>query len=83
MRTLREISQADFARPGCTYQIGVAPLRIDLLTDLTGLTFDEAWKTRVRCAFGPLEIDAIGLDALIQNKRATGRTKDLADIEGL
>jgi hypothetical protein len=78
-----DLSEADFARPGVTYQMGVAPGRIDILTELTGLTFDDAWQGRIRAAFGGLDVDVIGLDAFIRNKRATGRTKDLADIEGL
>jgi hypothetical protein len=77
------ISVADFARPGVTYQIGVAPGRIDILTDLTGLTFDQAWADRLPRAFGDVDVDFIGRAAFIRNKRATGRPKDLADIDGL
>lgn len=55
----------------------------DILTDLTGLTFAEAWSTRISQPFGDLPIDLIGRDAFVKNKRATGRLKDLADIEGL
>ena len=78
---LRELSEEDFAGPGVTYQIGVPPGRIDILTELTGLTFAEAWPDRVSRAFGDLEVNFIGRDAFIRNKRATGRTKDLADVE--
>jgi len=77
------ISEADFSSPGAVYQIGVPPGRIDILTALTGLTFDEAWPGRVRHPFGDIEVDFIGRDAFIRNKRATGRHKDLGDIEGL
>jgi hypothetical protein len=80
---LDQISEADFATSGITYQIGVAPGRIDILTDLTGLTFDEAWRDRLVRHFGTVQVGVIGLDAFIRNKLATGRTKDLADIEGL
>ena len=80
---LSEISDADFARPGVTYQIGLPPGRIDILTDLTGLTFADAWPERLRRAFGDVEVDFIGRAAFIRNKRATGRPKDLGDIEGL
>ena len=80
---MQAISQDDFARPGVVYQIGVPPGRIDLLTDLTGLTFEDAWPGRLRGRFGDLEVDFIGRDAFVRNKRATGRTKDLGDIEGL
>ena len=80
---LDQISAADFETPGVTYQIGVAPGRIDILTDLTGLTFDEAWPARVSHPFGGVTADVIGLTEFIKNKRATGRAKDLGDIEGL
>ncbi len=80
---IEQISEADFSRPGIVYQIGVAPGRIDILTQLTGLTFEEAWAGRVRHPFGEVEADIIGREAFLRNKRATGRLKDLADIEGL
>jgi hypothetical protein len=80
---LAEVTEEDFARPGITYQIGLPPGRIDLLTELTGLTFAEAWPDRVRRPFGEIEVDFIGRAAFIRNKRATGRPKDLGDIEGM
>jgi hypothetical protein len=80
---LADISEADFARPGVTYQMGLPPGRIDVLTELTGLTFAEAWPDRIRRPFGEVEVDFIGRASFIRNKRATGRPKDLADIEGL
>ena len=80
---LTDVSVDDFSRPGVTYQIGVAPGRIDILTELTGITFDEAWPDRMRRSFGDVDVDFIGRAAFIRNKRATGRAKDLADVEGL
>jgi hypothetical protein len=80
---LGDVSVDDFNRPGVTYQIGVAPGRIDILTGLTGLTFAEAWPERMRRPFGDVDADFIGRAAFIRNKRATGRAKDLGDIEGL
>jgi hypothetical protein len=65
------------------FQIGVAPRRIDILTELTGVTFQEAWSERVRQRLGPCKVDFIGRRALIQNKRALRRPKDLADLEAL
>lgn len=80
---LSSVTEADFATPGAVYQIGVAPGRIDILTDLTGLTFTDAWPGRLRRKFGDIDVDFIGREAFIRNKRATGRPKDLGDIEGL
>jgi hypothetical protein len=78
-----QVSEADFASPGVVFQMGVPPGRIDILTALTGLTFEEAWPGRVRESLGGVEVDFIGREALIRNKRATGRMKDLGDIEGM
>ena len=80
---LADVSADDFSRPGVTYQIGVAPGRIDILTELTALTFAEAWSDRMHRPFGDVEVDFIGREAFIRNKRATGRAKDLGDIEGM
>ena len=80
---LADISDADFATPGVVYQIGVPPGRIDILTDLTGITFSDAWLDRVRRPFGEVEVDFIGRASFLRNKRATGRPKDLGDIEGM
>jgi hypothetical protein len=80
---LDQVVEADFAHPGVVYQMGVPPGRIDILTELTGLTFDEAWATRERGIFGDLAVDFIGRDAFVRNKRATGRAKDLGDVESL
>jgi hypothetical protein len=80
---LAELSESDLATPGVVYQIGVPPGRIDILTDLTGLTFAEAWLDRVRHPFGDIEADFIGRASLVRNKRATGRPRDLGDIEGM
>ncbi|HET9358114.1 MAG TPA: hypothetical protein VFO58_00095 [Vicinamibacterales bacterium] len=80
---LADVSVHDFSRPGVTYQIGVAPGRIDLLTELTGLSFADAWPGRLRRPFGEVDVDFIGREAFIRNKRATGRAKDLGDIEGM
>jgi hypothetical protein len=80
---LHEISEQDFARPGVVFQIGVPPGRIDIVTELTGISFAEAWPGRDAGRFGDLTVDFIGREAFLYNKRATGRAKDLGDIEGL
>jgi hypothetical protein len=88
MRALREfgapltdLSETDLATPGIVYQIGVPPRRIDILTSITGVSFDEAWPARVTGAFGGLECPFIGRSELVRNKRALARRQDLADLE--
>lgn len=78
-----EVTEADFAEPRIVYQMGVAPGRIDILTQLSGIFFAEAWPGRVIGAFGDIEVPFIGREDFIRNKKATGRTRDLADIEEL
>jgi hypothetical protein len=53
------------------------------MTHLTGLTFAEAWQDRLHKPFGDVEAPFIGRTAFLKNKRATGRSKDLGDIEGM
>jgi hypothetical protein len=79
---LHEVTEQDFAHPGVVFQIGVPPGRIDIVTELTGVTFGEAWPERDAGRFGDLTVDFIGRHAFVRNKRATGRAKDLGDIEG-
>lgn len=80
---LTDVTRDDFARPGVVFQISLPPRRIDVLTELTGLEFTDAWASRESGRFGDLTVDFIGREAFIRNKRATGRLKDLGDIEGL
>ena len=78
-----EVTQEDLARPDVVVQIGLPPRRIDIITDLTGVDFASAWADQVGVAVGDLEVPFLGRASLIQNKRATGRLKDLADLEAL
>ena len=80
---MHDITEQDFWRPGVVFQVGVPPGRIDVLTELTGLTFEEAWPAREPGQFGEIMVDFLGREQFIRNKRATGRAKDLGDIEGL
>jgi hypothetical protein len=80
---LTDVTLADFTRPGVVFQIGLPPARIDILTQLSGVTFDEAWPDRHRAPFDSVEVDFIGRAAFIKNKRATGRARDLGDVEAL
>ena len=80
---LTEVSESDFALPGITFQIGIAPRRIDLLTEISGIEFPEAWKDHSEFPFGPFTIPFLSKAALIRNKRAAGRPKDFADLDVL
>ena len=77
------IERDDLATADNVVQIGLPPRRIDLLTGLSGLIFDEAWTDRIFHETGPLKIPFISRAALIVNKRETGRLKDRADLEAL
>jgi hypothetical protein len=77
------IRAADFEIPGQVYQLGVPPRRIDLLTAIDGVTFEDAFASRIEAAVGGLVLPFLGRNALIANKRAAGRPKDLVDVEAL
>jgi hypothetical protein len=80
---LTELREEDLAIPGTVFQIGAEPVRIDILTHIDGVTFDEAWAQRVPATFGTVPTQVLSRTLLIQNKRASGRLQDLADIERL
>jgi hypothetical protein len=77
------VGAVDFAQPGSVYQIGLPPRRIDVMTEISGVTFEEAWTSRVTAEVEGRMVGFIGRDALIKNKEATGRLKDRADVERL
>jgi hypothetical protein len=77
------VTQEDFARPGVVYQLGLPPVRIDILTSISGVTFEDAWSTRAMGDVDGRAVPFLGRDALIRNKRASGRKKDLHDIDEL
>jgi hypothetical protein len=64
-----------------TYQIGIAPIRIDILTQITGVDFSAAWKNRVKGTIFGISVPFISLHHLIANKKATGRSSDLEQLE--
>ena len=80
---LDQVSEADFARPGLVFQVGLPPRRIDILTELTGLSYSDAWADRATHRVADLDVGFLGRRSLIVNKRATGRAQDLADLESL
>lgn len=71
----------DLQQPGAVYQIGLPPRRIDILTEISGVNFAEAWDSKVFEEVDGLTIPYLGRSALVRNKQASGRIKDLADIE--
>ena len=73
------ISAGDFTAPGKVVQLGYEPNRIDLLTSVTGVSFDEAWESRSAGELDGIPVHFIGRAALLRNKDATGRAKDLID----
>jgi len=70
------VAAADFAQPGAVYQIGLPPRRIDLLTEISGLT-------RITAEVEGRTVSFIGREALLKNKEAAGRLKDIADVARL
>lgn len=74
------VTAADFEVPGNVYQIGLPPRRIDLLTSISGVTFEEAWATREVVERNGLALPFLSREQLVRNKRATGRDKDRVDL---
>ena len=70
----------DFKSPGYVVQLGNAPARIDILTSLTGVEFDDCWDNRIEVDDEGLVYPVISLNDLRANKRALGRHQDLADL---
>jgi hypothetical protein len=77
------IALDDLSAEDRVIQLGVEPNRIDLMTSISGVSFDEAWQTHVPAMLDGVAVQLIGRDALIQNKQASGRPKDLIDLAEL
>ena len=77
------LSEDDFTTPGYVVQLGQPPARIDLLTSVTGVDFEDAWSRRETMSIDGVELSVISLEDLRANKRALGRHQDLADLEHL
>lgn len=81
---LADATVADFARPGSVFQIGVAPFRVDVLCDIDGVSFDDAWETSESALVDEqVPVRYISSDKLIANKLAAGRPQDLIDVDKL
>ena len=77
------LTVGDFTNPDKLVQLGVAPVRVDVLTSITGVSWEEVAANREEGIYGDIAVYYIGKKEFIQNKRAIGRKKDLADIEAL
>lgn len=77
------LTASDFLTPGQIIQLGYPPHRIDIVTALSGVEFAEAWKERTAGELGGVPAKFIGKKALLANKAASGRPKDLADLDAL
>lgn len=80
---LRNLSQQDFERSDTVFQIGVAPRRIDILTGVSGLEFDTTFDNSLEVQIDDITLRVPSATDLLRNKRASGRTRDLADAEAL
>jgi hypothetical protein len=80
---LHDLNKEDLEIEGTVFQIGVAPRRIDIITAASGLNFEEAFQNSITINIEGIEIHVPSVDDLITNKEASGRTKDLADVEAL
>jgi len=78
-----ELDSRDFLGPDQVIQLGIAPLRIDLLTSLKGISFADAWDKRTTGKYGDIPAFYISKQDLIDHKKLVGRKQDLADIEKL
>lgn len=75
------VREADLAIPGTVVQIGLPPRRIDILTAISGVEFEDAWTGREIRRISNVDVPFLGRADLTRNKRASGRAKDLADLE--
>ena len=80
---LHDLCEADLASPGTVFQIGVPPIRIDVITAIDGVAFDDAWPARLLAPFADQTAPVLSREDLIRNKRAAGRPRDLLDAKWL
>jgi hypothetical protein len=80
---LLDLSEEDLTQPGTVFQIGIPPVRVDVITAIDGVGFDDAWPERVPTTYGDVPTAVLSLRHLIINKKASGRPQDLADLDWL
>lgn len=78
-----EQQATEFADPGNIIRMGIAPIRIEMMNSISGLSFEEAWQHRIPGTYGETPVSYLSLANLLQNKRASARPKDLADVDEL
>jgi hypothetical protein len=78
-----DLTVDDLTAPGTIFQIGIAPNRIDILTSIDAVSFEDAWQRRVPSTYGGVAISLLSIEDLLTNKRAAGRRQDLLDVERL
>jgi hypothetical protein len=77
------LKKEDFIKTENIIQLGYPPVRIDIITSISGVSFDDAYKKREKGTYGNIPVYYISLDDFVKNKKASGRKKDLADLEML
>ncbi len=80
---LGDLGEADFASPGAGFRMGSPPFRIEILTEISGVVFGDAWRRREEREIDGVVCLLIARDDLLRNKRAAGRPQDLADVDSL
>ena len=80
---LLNLTPEDFTQRGYFYQMGSAPMRVDIMMSIPGVEFEYAWKRRVEVDLEEIPMPFISREDLIQSKEASGRPQDLIDIENL
>jgi len=80
---LSDLTADDLKKPELIFQIGIAPRRIDILTSIDGVTFEEAWAMRKKITVEDMSVQVISRPHLLQNKKKAGRPKDKADVAWL
>ena len=78
-----DLTIQDLATPGIVFQMGLPPNRIDMITAIDGVEFQEAWVHKISSAYGDQSVTVIGIEELIRNKEATGRPQDALDAQFL
>lgn len=80
---LHDLTVEDLSRPGLIFQIGVEPVRIEVITAIDGVEFEEAWPARVEARLADQVVGVLSRQHLIVNKRTAARGQDLVDVEWL